>query len=125
MVRPRQSTNILRLKGADKKNPARFVDRENEPQNANPVGEPPEKLSAAEQEAWRTIVSECIEGVLGEADRQLVAMAAKLMVLVHKEDYQHQQWTLFNKCLAQLGMTPNERSKISVPKKKPKNKFDD
>ncbi len=125
MARPRTPTNILKLKGADKRNPSRFIDRENEPQNANPIGEPPESLSDKEREAWRVIVKECIDGVLGEADRQLVAMAAKLMIVVHEDVYQHQQWTLFNKCLTQLGMTPNERSKISIPQKKPKNKFDD
>ncbi|MCP5016294.1 MAG: P27 family phage terminase small subunit [Ketobacter sp.] len=125
MGRPKIPTNILKLKGADKKDPARFIDRENEPENKNPVGDPPEHFTDAECEAWRTIVKESIDGVLGEADRQLVEMSARLMVSIRSEDYYHNHWVLLNKCLGQMGMTPSERTKISVPKKKPKNKFDD
>ena len=80
MGRPRTPTNILKLKGADKKNPARFKDRENEPVNVHPIGKPPTWLNAKEQKAWAMIVKECIAGVLGEADRLAVAVASHRIV---------------------------------------------
>ncbi len=123
--RPRTPTNILKLRGADKKNPARLKARENEPVNNNPVGNPPAWLNAAEKKAWKALVSECIDGVIGEADRSHVAMTSRLMVKMMEDTATGQELNLLNRCLGQLGMTPTERTKLSIPKEKAKNRFDD
>ncbi len=123
--RPRTPTNILRLKGSIKKDPLRHKDRENEPQNINPVGEPLYFLKDDEIEAWHLIVDRCIPGVLGEADSLAVAMAAKTLAVVIRDEANNQDKTLLKCYFSQFGMMPADRSKISVPKKKPENKFDD
>jgi hypothetical protein len=125
MGRPRTPTNILKLKGADKVNPARFKDRENEPQNVNPVGEPFPELSEREKAAWRQFVSESIDGVLGEADRVALSLAVKLYIKCQDDEATGQeQRQLFN-YLGQFGMLPGDRSKISIPQKKETNPFAD
>lgn len=125
MVRPRTPTNILKLRGADKVNPGRLKDRENEPVNKNPIGRPPTWLSKEEKKAWRIIVKESIDGVLGETDRMLVAMASKLSAKMIADKITQQEYAMLNRCLGQMGFTPTDRAKLSVPKTKPKNKFDD
>ena len=100
--------------------------RENEPENVNPLGEPPEFISEDEKKFWRVIEKESIPGVLGEADRQAVAIAAKLLAICHSEDgASSAQINQLTKLLSQFGMTPADRSKISIPKTKDKNRFDD
>ena len=125
MVRPRTPSNILALKGAFKKDPQRLKARENEPANKNPIGRPPTWLNKLEKKAWRTIIKECIEGVLGEADRLAVAVASQILTKCMDGKADHQDRTLLLRYLGQFGMTPSERTKIAVPKGKPKNKFDD
>lgn len=125
MARPRTPTNVLKMRGADKVNPGRLKERENEPVNVNPIGEAPDWLTTDEVKAWNIIVTECIDGVLGEADRLAVAMASQLTALCIAGEAQAQDRTLLLRYLGQFGMTPSERSKIAVPKEKPKNRFED
>lgn len=123
--RPRTPTNILKLRGTDKNTPARMRERANEPQNKNPVGKPQTWLTAAEKRAWRMLEKECITGVLGEADRFALAMAAQLAAKCINHTATPADKTLMHRYLGQFGMTPSERSRIAIPKEKPKNKFDD
>jgi len=131
--RPRKPTNILALKGAFKKDPARLKKREGEPVDDNPVGEPPMHLSENAKQAWNEIISTSIGGVLGQADRIAIEMAANALVKcrglpgpggeIAKITMSDQ--TLLFKYLSQFGMTPADRSKIRIPAKKKKNDFDD
>ena len=131
--RPRTPTNILKLRGADKVNPGRLKERDNEPQNISPVGKSPDYLDEQESKAFDLIVKESIDGVLGGADRMAIAQAAKLFVICTGQRFEDgeqvkatsNQQNQFFKYLSQFGMTPADRSKISIPKSKPKNKFDD
>ena len=133
MARPRKPTNVLQLSGSVKKDPARFKERENEPENVNPIGEPIESMNQHEKDAWREVVKLSIPGVLGEADRLAVEMASRLLVKCRglyefegeRVPATIQEQTLFLRYLSQFGMTPADRSKINIPKAKPKNKFDD
>ncbi len=124
----RTPTNILKLKGAHKKNPARFIDRENEPVNTKPLRDPPEHLKLDEQEAYKEIVLLTIPGVLGEADSLAVEEAARLLVICRgqrNDPPMAAERRLLFCYFGQLGMLPADRSKISVPQPKKKNKFDD
>lgn len=126
MGRPALPKNVHFLKGTDKKNPARMKAREGEPENVNPLGKPPKELSAEERKYWRVIEKESIEGVLGQADRVAVSLAAMLMAVAYsKEGATAGQMAQLIKLLGQFGMTPADRSKISVPGKQKKNPFDD
>ncbi|MCP5017614.1 MAG: P27 family phage terminase small subunit [Ketobacter sp.] len=122
----RTPTNILTLRGADKKHPDRMRERENEPENVNPLGTAPKELNATEKKYYKRIGDESIPGVLGEADRIAVSMAAKLLALAYSEEgaTAAQLGQLF-KYLSQFGMTPADRSKINLPGKKKSNAFDE
>jgi len=121
--RPRTPTNVLKLGSAPKNHPERLKDRENEPVNKNPIGRPPTWLGKDERRAWRMIVKECIDGVLGEADRLAVAVASQIAAKCMMGEADHQDRTLLLRYLGQFGMTPSERTKIAVPKEKPKSRF--
>ena len=126
MPRPRKPTNILKLNGADKKNPSRMRGRENEPLNVNPLGDAPDELNATERKYWDRIKHESIDGVLGEADRIAVSIAAKLMAKAFSEDgVIAAELNQLTKLLGQFGMTPSERSRINIPGAKRKNIFDE
>jgi phage terminase small subunit len=133
MARPRLPTNVLKLKGAYKKDPQRLKARENEPENKKAIGNPPTHLDKSEKAAFREIVKLSIDGVLGEADRLAVEMAAKLLIICRGQRVVNGEVVLptaseqnqFFKYLCQFGMTPADRSKVSVPKAKEKNPFDE
>ncbi len=133
MSRPRTPTNILKLKGADKKNPRRFKDRENEPENINEIGMPPIHLSKMEKAAFNEIVNLSIDGVLGGSDTIAVEMAATLLIKCRGQFKVNGETLLasaaeqgqFFKYLSQFGMTPADRSKISITKKVEYSEWDD
>lgn len=133
MARPRTPTNILALKGSFKKDPDRLKERENEPENINPVGEPFDHLPDNIKAAWNEIVTLSITGVLGEADRLSIEQCARLLIKCRDQHIvagdvvpaSAQEQNQFFKYLSQFGMLPADRSKLSIPKKKPKNKFAD
>lgn len=119
MSRPSLPKSHHFLVGTDKKNPARMKARENEPENTNPLGNPPTALSKEEKKYWLTIKNESIEGVLGEADRVAVSLASKLMVKVYStEGATASEMGLLIKLLSQFGMTPADRAKLNIPKPK-------
>lgn len=134
MARPRTPTNILKLKGVDKQRPQRMKERgDSEPENTNPVGDPPDHLSEIEKSAFNEIVKLSINGVLGEADRLAIEQAAILLIKCRRQYIEDgavvpatsAEQGQFFKYLSQFGMTPADRSKINVPKQKAKNPFDD
>ena len=114
---------ILELKGVKNNHPERFRIRENEPENINPVGDPPENLSDSERNIWMRIVEESIKGVLGQADRIAVELACKPYVWVDEGTATGVDFNQLIKLLSQFGMTPADRSKLSIPK--PDNDGDD
>lgn len=119
--------------------------RENEPKTKDPIGAPPAFLNTLEKTAYRQIVKLCITGVLTKADSLAVAQAAILQVIctgraktkpVGRKGTKNYipakaiipkvaERNLLNKYLSQFGMTPSERSKISVLGDRPKNPFDE
>lgn len=126
--RPRTPTNILKLNGSAKRHPERMKERENEPVNTQPIGEPPEFLTDVEKSAFNEIVNISITGVLGQADRISVERAAVLLCKcrgLSDAPASYSEQAQLYKYLGQFGMLPADRSKISIPKKKKVNSFDD
>ncbi len=126
MGRPRVPTNILKLRGSAKKHPDRMRKRENEPVNNHPIGKPPRFLTAIEKKTFNEIVKFSIDGVLGEADRIGVEMAARLLVKCRdiEEPASAAEQNLLYKYLSQFGFLAADRSKLSIPAPKKKNIFD-
>lgn len=126
MGRPKLPKNVHYLKGTDKKDPQRMRARENEPEDTRDLGSVPETLTELERKAWDEIVNNAIPGVLGQADRQAVELAAVLMTKFRARETTAADIGQLIRLLGQFGMTPSERSKINVGGKgKEENPFAD
>lgn len=136
--RPRTPSNVLKLRGADKKHPERMREREHEPENVDPIGDPPACLSKTEQAAWREIIDNACPGVLGKADRFAIEEMARLLVKLRLQKKVRGKGrkmvidkpmlgekALFSQWCSRIGMTPADRSKIKIPPPPGKNPFDD
>lgn len=123
MPRPRTPTNVLALKGAFDKDPQRR--REAEPVPTGGIGQCPDHISRLAP-IWDEIVSDAPPGVLGNCDRISLETLTRF---VHemRTDWENMATTRISQMrllFAQFGMTPSDRSKVSVPKGKGKNVFE-
>jgi phage terminase small subunit len=119
MARPRKLTSILELNGAFKHDPKRK--RPNEPKELRALGDPPARLSKKALPFWHELVSIAPAGVLTIADRWAVELAARLMMkATGGRRIPAAELATLRSLLAALGMTPADRSKLSVKTEKPK-----
>jgi len=127
MPQPRVPTNLLKLRGADKRNPARLKVRENEPEPKPTIGEPPKHLSGDERKCWRELVQSAPYGVIGDCDAWSVELASCLMAQYRSDRsaMPASRLNLLHSILGRFGFTPADRSRVQVPKPKVKNRFDD
>lgn len=116
MARPRKPTAVLELTGAFKKNPQRKKARSTEPVPTGEVGPPPPHFDAPLTAIWYEVIAIIPAGVLTGADRILVELTCSLIHSLRTYTCEKGDKSLLKNCLASLGMTPAERSKISVPK---------
>jgi phage terminase small subunit len=120
MPKPRKPTKLLELSGAMKRNPGRYANRLHEPKSNGPLGEPPDRMSAAEQSAWHELVRLVPDGVLTKADRWIVEIACRLMAAGREHGFGGRHGIsagevgLLNGCLRSMGLTPADRSKVNV-----------
>lgn len=109
MGRPRTPSNVLELRGAFKKNPAR---RRKDPEGTAPFCEsPPPHLPQAAVSAWSYIVARLPQIALFNCDEIAVEMAARQLASYwltgdHDTLKELRQW------LARLGMFPVDRAKL-------------
>ena len=117
--RPRKPSNVLDLKGAFKKDPSRGRARADEPIAMGEIGEAPAHLTEPVAACWREIVGLAHKGVLCEVDRLIVEHAAHLLAQLRADSWLVHPSVLirFEAALGKLGMTPSDRSKVSVIKK--------
>lgn len=116
--RPRTPTAVLDARGAFKKDPQRR--RDGEPVVREPLGAMPDNFDEGQARAWTEITETAPLGVLTEADRLAVEFAATLLAEFRQDRYGFpatKHGTLL-KLLGQFGMTPSERSRLSIPKAK-------
>lgn len=123
MPRPRTPTNVLDLRGSFNKHPERK--RKGEPVPEGNLGECPSRLEGLEREAWSELVEQVPAGVLTSADRWSAELTCKLMAKIWKGENTGADMGHLIKLLSQLGMTPADRSKISLEPKKPANEFEE
>lgn len=121
MARPRTPSNVLTLRGSDKKHPERARARSNEPKPDEEIGPAPGHLPSAARICWDEIVRLAHPGTLCSSDRLIVEHGSQLLSELRASDWKVHptlliRWEGF---LAKLGMTPSDRSKVSVMKSKP------
>lgn len=124
----RKPTRLHLLYGSYKKNPQRQREREGEPEVIEPLGEPPKHLDANQRKAWREIARTAPEGVLTRADRVSVELAAVLLAQLRGQgaDFTPTRLAQLRYLLGQFGMTPADRSRVTLETKPRKpNPFDD
>jgi len=125
MSRPRTPTSLLELRGAFKRHPERR--RPLEPKDARPLGDPPKRLPKEVRPFWDELVDMAAAGVLRYSDRWVVELASRLMRKAASQDPDESisvgELAVLRGLLSSMGMSPADRSKLSVPIEKPKNVF--
>lgn len=117
MARPRKPSAILELTGAFKKNPQRKRARASEPVPTGGVGLPPAHFDANLSAIWYEVISMIPAGVPTASDRIIVELTCSLILGLRHHTSERGDKALLKSCLASMGMSPAERSKISIPKK--------
>ena len=123
MARHTTPTAIKEARGSFKKHPERRPSGEFEPELG--IGPAPPSLGV-EAEIWDEVVQLLPSGVLGNTDRIALEIMCKLIFRM-RHDFDSMtaaQITRLETLLARFGMTPADRTKIVVPKSKPKNPFE-
>ena len=125
MARPRTPSNVLQMRGAFDKNPKRGREREGEPEANGEIGEPPESLSEDAKKCWFEIEGLLAPGVLCRSDRLALEMAASLLVQMREMKWVAPAALIarYEAQIGKFGMTPSDRSKVSVPKALQANPF--
>jgi len=121
MGRINKPTKLKILKGTYR----HYRENPNEPMPENPLGEPPISLTDVQQEAWHEIAELIPDGVLTEADRIIVEIAARFLSdLRLKGSLSVGNMGHLMIALGRMGLTPADRPKVSVQKKTGKNKWE-
>src|SRR5689334_438929 len=109
MPRPRTPLALARITGSIRQHPGRFRGR-SDPKSA-PLGEAPEWMTDAQRTAWSLFRHEI--SWLMESDRALVEIASYLRARVLTgEEVGTPLLNLLRLCVAQMGATPADRSKV-------------
>ena len=124
MGSPRKPTALKKLQGTDKQHPERL--NENEPIPVRGIGPHHSTLTEYEASIWDEVVGISYSGVLGEADRIALEMMCRLIaeMRLNFEEMTAAKITQLSQLLGRFGMTPSDRTKISIPKEKNKNAFE-
>lgn len=125
MARPRTATEILKARGAFKKDPQRArVDPE---PTSGLRKTPPVHLTADQKKAWRRIVKAAPAGVLMNSDEIMLELAACLLAEFQADPGGMQTARLLRleSQLGKFGLSPSDRAKIGVEKPPAPNAFDE
>lgn len=111
----RKPTAVLDAGGAFENHPSRA--RKHEPDTGRGIGPAPDYMTPEQGQIWDEIVSNCAAGVFQSSDR-LMMEALCVLVAEFRADpggfggRKYQQLVTF---LARCGMTPSDRSRVTVP----------
>ena len=117
MARPRIPRAKAELEGRDRKDPGRFKDRI-EPVVTESIGEPPEWLVDNDTTKARSAWAEITRDIpwLNGSHRILVTIASGIYGrLMAGQDVGVQATNLLRQCLGQMGATPSDASKVTIP----------
>jgi phage terminase small subunit len=119
MPQPRKPSNVLKMSGAFDKNPDRGRARANEPVPAGELGGPPKHLSPAAKKIWLELAKQLPAGVAADCDRLSFELIVTLMSRFRDGSIRGFELTAMNSLLSRFGLTPADRSRISVTPAKP------
>jgi phage terminase small subunit len=118
---------MLDITGQLAHDPQRHANRANEPKASAPIGDAPSHLSDEQKALWNELVSISLPDVLANADRWHLEMTVRLMDRLRSGTASDNNFTSLRQCLAALGMTPADRSRVSAatPQKKVDDEWND
>jgi hypothetical protein len=114
MPRPRTPLAKAKTTGRTLHDPKRFKDRK-EPVVKDPLGKPPKWMkNPSQREAWETLSSEI--PWLNSSHRAIVSIASQVFgKQIAGEEISVNALNLLRLCLSQMGATPTDSSKITLP----------
>jgi hypothetical protein len=108
------------MRGAYANHPERRADRAGEPRPTEPLGKAPGYMTAAQKKIWKEIEGMVVPGLLTKQDRFVVELATVLLAKIRSAEAKPQEISTFTALLGKMGMSPADRSKVSVtPPPKP------
>ena len=124
MPNPRKPTALRELHGTIKDHPGR--QNHSQPVPTRGIGQAPKHFDEAHSEVWDEIVGQMYAGVLGEADRLALETLCRLVIEMRTDftEMTAAKLTQMSNLLGRFGMTPSDRTKISIPKGEKKNPFE-
>jgi hypothetical protein len=126
MARISQPKELAELKGADKKNPQRYI--KETPKNEMGLGEPPMHMLEDARKIWHEIEAHALPGVLTASERFFMEIASNLLAEYRMRPTFFEMGKLAQLIgiFARLGLSPADRQKLGVTKKsKEDNEFND
>ena len=116
MARNRVSTEVLATKGAFEKDPARGRARAGEPKPVGDLGQPPKILNAKQKRIWREFEPLVPAGVADSSHRMVFELLICLMTRLREGLATGGEKKQIESLLSKMGMTPSDRSRVSVRK---------
>lgn len=125
MARLPQPSKVLEMRGAHRKHPERK--RKHEPVPRAGIGPAPRHLTPGQAAIWDEIVGITPAGVLGDSDRVSLESLVKLVDDMRQDfsKFTGSKMSQMISLLARFGLTPADRTRISVPSGKGGNEFED
>ena len=105
-------TEILDARGSFLKHPERR--RPNEPQEARSLGNAPRCLTAEQKKLWAEVAHALPPGVGKFSDRYALEILVRLLAKERGDSINNNERGQLIKLLGSFGMTPADRSKISI-----------
>lgn len=113
MAKPRIPRAKAAIEARDKKDPQRFKNRK-EPKALDGLGDPPDWMGGEQRLAWRTFQREV--PWLTFSHRGVVEIAVIIRArMMAGEECGVQALNLLRQCLGQMGATPSDASKVTIP----------
>lgn len=125
MARNRTPEHLRAVKGMDKKNPSRRNDNEPVPPMMG-IGPAPSHLTQLESNIWDEVVLQMPPKVLGSSDRIAFEVMVKIINEVRTDftEITGAKLAQLTSLLSRFGMTPSDRSKLSIPTEKQESRYE-
>jgi len=97
-----------------------------EPTTSEPLGPPPERLSADLKTLWHELAAEVLPGVAKQSDRTAFELLVKLTLRMRNDELRNSaEMTQMISLLGRFALTPADRSKVvvSTPQQSALSKF--
>lgn len=98
-----------------KRNTGRYKARQNEPKTSDFDEKAPDYFSEQQKGIWEDLVGRVPVGVLKACDTYVIELTVVLTAKLRTEGLKASELGQYRGCLASLGITPADRSRVYVP----------